>query len=364
MIEPTKHNAVTVLVVDDSAFMRKVLQSLLNEDPRLQVVGAARNGAEALDLTRQFDPDVVTLDVEMPVMDGLAALRAIMAERPRPVLMLSSLTTEAAATTLEALSVGAADFIAKPGGSISLGIGQIAEEIREKVYRVGRRRARRRLATDPPPPPPPPPPPMAARPRRIGKHQAVVIGSSTGGPSALETLLRQVPADFPLPILIVQHMPRLFTESLAERLDRLCPMRTRLATEGMTVEPRTIYVAHGGKHLTVRRVRQEVQCHLAEEPANKPHRPSVDVLFESAATVWGPYALGVVLTGMGNDGQAGATQIVARGGSVIAQDEQSCVVYGMPRAVVEAELACFVGDLNALAHCLNQYCYTPTGVTA
>lgn len=355
---PDARANVRVLVVDDSAFMRKALSKMLSIHPNLEVTATARNGAEALDVIRQKDPDIVTLDVEMPVMDGLSTLKVIMREMPRPVLMVSSITTEGAQVTLEALSLGAVDFIPKQCSFVSLAITKIEQELCEKVYRLGRRRQRVRLGARP----------IISStvqpsPRRLGSHQAVVIGSSTGGPSALEKLLAQIPRDFPLPILIVQHMPRLFTQSLAERMDRVCALPVCLAQPDMPVQGGHIYIAPGEEHLTVERVGTRVLCRLAAGPVNKPHCPSVDVLFSSAARVYGRSGLGIILTGMGNDGQAGAIDMVAQGGMILAQNEESCVVYGMPKAVTDTGLAKLSCDLDCLAGHLKQYCPKLSGVT-
>ncbi len=361
MLPPSpRDRTVRVLVVDDSAFMRKALEKMLSADARIEVIATARNGAEALEVIRSQDPDVVTLDVEMPVMDGLTTLRTIMAETPRPVLMVSSLTTRDADVTLEALALGAVDFIPKQCSFVSLAITRIENELCEKVCRLGRRRHLRPMRPRPASAPPAPPGPV---PGPLGNHQAVVIGSSTGGPSALEQLLRPVPRSIGLPILIVQHMPLLFTRSLAERLNRTCTVTVRLAEAGMSVEPGVALVAPGEDHLTVRRDRTgRVYCHLSKEPSDKPHCPSVDVLFRSAADVWGRAALGLVLTGMGHDGLEGAQAIVERGGIVLGQDEASCVVYGMPKAVADAGLVRYAGNLDGLSSYLRLNCLQSKGV--
>ncbi len=317
---------VTVLVVDDSAFMRKVVSDLLSEDPDLTVVGTARDGLEAIAKTAQFAPQVVTLDVEMPRMDGLTALKELLRRFRVAVVMVSSLTQDGARTTIEALALGAVDFVAKPSGSLSLDMAKVKEELRHKVKTA----ARARVACYP-----------AAQPlRRPGgpkpaggvSRQLVVIGCSTGGPNALHHVLPALPGDLPAGVVVVQHMPAGFTRSLAERLNALSRLRVREAAEGDATEQGTALIAPGGWHLLVG---PEGRLSLNQDPPLHGVRPAVDHTLVSAAEVFGRNCVAVIMTGMGYDGARGVTELKRRGGRVIAEHESSCVVYGMPRVVVE-----------------------------
>jgi two-component system chemotaxis response regulator CheB len=322
---------VRALVIDDSAFMRKALTIMLESDPGIQVVATARDGEEGIAKLTAHHPDVVTLDIEMPRMAGLATLEWIMKEHPVPVLMVSSQTRDGAEITLRALELGAADFVAKtPGGGLE--ILQIQEEVVRKALAVASQ-WKRRVAVPLP----------ATLPRAVGRRSRrvdiVAVGSSTGGPQALQALCSSLPSDFPCGLLVVQHMPPAFTGPLAQRLNGLSPLTVLEASQGTLVEAGTVLVAPGGSHMLLRRHGLEVRVELSEEPRDLPHRPSVDVMFTSAAQVFGGRSLGVILTGMGNDGLQGCRALKAAGGRVLAQDEESSVVYGMPRAVAEADLA-------------------------
>ncbi len=341
---------IRILVVDDSAFMRKALSMMLSEDPEIQIIDTARDGIEAIDKVRQLAPDLVTLDIEMPRMDGLTALRHIMKEHPCPVLMVSSLTREGAQATLDALEAGAVDFIPKQLSFVSLEITKIKAELIAKVKAIvrARRASRGGSATVPP-----------SRPSRIPssllfrRARLVAIGISTGGPAALQKVIPRLPADFPLPVAVVQHMPPHFTRSLAKRLNGISPLEVVEAEKGMKVVPGKVYIAAGGKHLILRAAGSDVIVATPDQPATL-HRPSVDVMFESANRAYGGRVLATVMTGMGHDGRDGAASIRKRGGKVIAQDEASCVVYGMPRAIVEAGLADAVVSLDRMAHVLHE----------
>ncbi|MFQ3611060.1 MAG: chemotaxis response regulator protein-glutamate methylesterase [Fimbriimonadales bacterium] len=326
---------IRVLVVDDSLFMRRMISDLLVQDPEIAVVGTARNGQEGLELAKQLKPDVITLDVEMPVMDGITMLEKLMQEQPTPVLMLSSLTTEGAEVTLKALELGAVDFVAKPSGSISLDIYKISSQIVEKVKAVARARIgvfRRPLTTPPhsaavintPPKP-------ALTPLNGQKVPLVVIGSSTGGPRALTTLLTQIPPDMTAKMLIIQHMPEGFTRSLAERLNRLSAFNIHEAEAGETLQAGTAYIAPGGRHLKLQRG-ETIQ--LTQDPPVHGVRPAVDItLFSVAQAYEGPVVV-AILTGMGSDGTAGVRALHAKGARILAEDESSCVVFGMPRSAI------------------------------
>ena len=336
---------IRVLVVDDSIFMRKALTMILDEDPEVQVVDAARNGKEALEKVEALQPDVVTMDVEMPVMDGLTALKHIMAKFPRPVVMVSSLTREGAETTIQALQAGAVDFIPKIRNFIGPEGMALKKQLVEKVKAAARARTqalRKRPSLGHKPPAP-------GRMPAVGNlaPQVIAIGVSTGGPFALQKVIPQLPADFPCPVLIVQHMPPHFTRSLAERLNELSPLCVVEAKQGMLVEAGHVYIAPGGKHMTVSG-RAALTLRISEEPAETLHRPSVDVMFTSVAQAVGRKVLAVVMTGMGKDGLEGARVIKRMGGKVWAQDEASSVVYGMPKAVKEANLADVVLSLEQI----------------
>lgn len=344
---------IRVLVVDDSSFMRTALSMLLEKSPDIRVVGTARDGQEALELVETLDPDVLTLDVEMPRMDGLTALRHLMQHSPRPVLMISSLTQEGAATTVEALSIGAVDFIPKEHARVQLSITQIEGELHRKVKAAAL--ARRPLKPAPHAETPAPRPAQ----RLVRAHpqaEVLVIGVSTGGPFALQKVIPALPAALPVPVVVVQHMPPHFTRSLADRLDAQSSVTVREAESGMRLAPGHVLIARGGEHLSLRRdpVTGFVHAVLSPEPAEMLHRPSVDVLFRSAAEVYGRRTLALVMTGMGKDGLEGAKAVKARGGLVLAQDEASCVVYGMPRAVAEAGVAEATIPLDRMAETLAQ----------
>jgi two-component system, chemotaxis family, protein-glutamate methylesterase/glutaminase len=342
---------IRILVVDDSPFMRKSLQKMLEEAPDLRVVATARDGIDALEKIEEHKPDIVTLDIEMPRMDGLTCLKKIMADHPMPVLMVSSLTQEGAQATLEALSLGALDFIPKESGFASMSIMQIQHDLQEKV---------RRLATSPrfhktapaahaPSPGSATHPPAQAKPATLPKAavptgpglssspeaELLVIGSSTGGPKALQDILPAIPAGLPVPCLIVQHMPSSFTKPFADRLNGLCQVHVKEAEQGEPLKAGTVYIAPGGIHMTYGARGPKGCIELSPEPLSSLHRPSVDVLFLSVSELFRGQVLAGILTGMGSDGAKGMEQLKKKGAHTLAESEQSCVVYGMPRAAVE-----------------------------
>ncbi|MBI3637579.1 MAG: chemotaxis response regulator protein-glutamate methylesterase [Candidatus Rokubacteria bacterium] len=318
---------IRVLVIDDSALMRQVLTQMLGADPALEVVGTAPDPLVASEKIKALAPDVLTLDVEMPRMDGLAFLERLMRAQPMPVLMVSSLTEAGCDVTLRALELGAVDFVTKPRLDIRGRMSEIAAEIIDKIKTAATARVR-------PGPPSPPARPAAPAPPMFRTTQAVVmVGASTGGTEALREFLTALPADAP-GIVIVQHMPERFTRAFAERLDRLCEVRVKEAEDGDRVLAGHAYIAPGNFHLRVVRDGAQVRARVtSEEPVNR-HRPSVDVLFQSAAAALGPNALGVIMTGMGHDGARGLLAMRQAGAHTVAQDEDSCVVFGMPREAI------------------------------
>lgn len=335
---------IRVLVVDDSAVIRRVLSDVLKEEHDIDVVAAVGTSDAALSRLSARDVDVVTLDVEMPGRSGLDTLEEIRKIEPKlPVIMVSSLTRRAAATTLEALARGATDYFPKPSGS---SLAEVCDQIRTGLIPKIRAVCRRPTPLGAPPPPPPVSMPPRGATRAL---QLVVIGCSTGGPKALAEVFKHIPATFPLPILIVQHMPPDFTRMLAERLDATCPLSFGEATEGERVAPGRVLIAPGDHHLTVRLVAGQAQVALNQDPPENSCRPAVDVLFRSASEAYGAGVLGVVLTGMGSDGLKGAQAIHARGGQVIAQDAASSVVWGMPGFVANAGIAEAVVPLTEVA---------------
>jgi two-component system chemotaxis response regulator CheB len=351
----TAAGRVRVLIVDDSAVMRSLLRSVLLSDPGLDVAGTAADGASALEAIRLERPDLIVLDVEMPVMDGLVTLRELRARNhTMPVIMCSSLTQRGARVTIEALASGASDYVAKPSGQEGREsfIRALAQELIPRIRALTGHLQARPAAAAPPrtvlPMPPAPPP----APQRPAKPLVLAIGVSTGGPAALDVLLPELPAGFPLPVLIVQHMPEVFTRLLAERLSRRCALRVSEAAEGMPATAGGIYIARGNWHmeaLPAARPSAPATLHLTQDPPENHCRPAVDTLFRSAARVYGSGVLAVVLTGMGYDGLAGSRVIREQGGSVLAQDQATSTVWGMPGAVAQAGLAYKVLPLAAIA---------------
>lgn len=331
---------IRVLVVDDSAFMRRVIRQMLESDTEIEVVGVARDGQEGLDFARKLQPDVITMDIEMPSMDGLTALRFVMREAPTQVLMLSSLTTEGSVASLQALKLGAADVLAKDASQFSANITRIQGELLTRVRALGRSRARRAATAKAASASTTKPSTDAAPLFRRGQFDLVCIGSSTGGPPVLETLIAALPPAFDTPLVIAQHMPELFTRSMATRLDDMCSQRVLHAADGMPIERKSIYIAPGGSHTKI--VKKSLAHHalaVGPEPTDAVYKPSVNALLSSASAATGSRTLAIVLTGIGDDGMLGAKELHAKGGVVLAQSEPTCVVYGMPKAVASANLA-------------------------
>jgi len=350
---------IRLLVVDDSALMRRQLAMLFRDEPDF-TIEQARNGVEAVEANRTFRPDVVTLDINMPEMDGLTALSRLMAERPVPVVMVSSLTEKGALATFEALNLGAVDYVCKPGGTISLSIDEIKAELVAKVRAAAKARVKgksptrdlaRRLKEEREKVPAPRP--VAIR-RGTGGEGVVVIGVSTGGPRTLEEILPLLPATTPWPVLVVQHMPASFTKSFADRLDLICPLRVVENASPMPLEAGTIYIAKGGADVVVARRTGRLMVLPKPEQARFLWHPSVDGLGESALACCDPARLiGVLLTGMGRDGAEAFAELHRQGGRTIAESEDSSVVFGMPAELIERRGATVVLDAGKVASQLN-----------
>jgi two-component system chemotaxis response regulator CheB len=329
---------IKVLIVDDSALVRKLLAELLAEDPELEVVGTASDPLSAREKIKALNPDVLTLDVEMPKMDGLTFLANLMRLRPMPVVMVSSLAEANAAVTLEALELGAVDFVTKPKVDLAHSLADYGEEIVRKVKQAARTRVRAREPIKP----------MAvsekhtadvvlaAAPSRLFRttERLVAIGASTGGTEAIKEVLMRMPADGPI-VVITQHIPPVFSRAFAERLNRTVPMAVQEAVDGQQLLPGHAYVAPGGQHLLVTRSGARYIGRISDAPPVNRHRPSVDVLFRSVAQEVGKNAVGVILTGMGDDGARGLREMRDSGAFTIAQDENSSVVWGMPGEAVK-----------------------------
>lgn len=331
--------AVRVLIVDDSGFFRRRLAEIFAADPGIEVVGTAANGQEAVDQVPRLKPDVITMDIEMPVMDGITAVRRIMASHPTPILMFSSLTTEGATATFEALEAGAADYLPKRLEDIAADRNVAIRELTARVRLLATRRTRppsrpqaEALAREPGRPP-------AARPGSPGRYRILAIGASTGGPVALQQVLMALPKDFPLPILLIQHMPGTFTGPFAQRLSQMCKISVKEAADGDVLVPGQALLAPGGKQMLLEQRAGQVLVRIQEPEPGQNYKPCVDVTFNAVARVFPGKTLALVLTGMGADGREGARLLKLGGSTVWAQDEKSCVVYGMPAAVAEAGLA-------------------------
>jgi two-component system chemotaxis response regulator CheB len=330
---------VRVLIVDDSAFMRNALSSMLSSDPEIQVVGLARDGQDGVEKVLQLKPDVVTMDVEMPRLDGLGALKQIMERNPVPVIMVSSLTTDDAKVTLDALDLGAVDFIPKNLTNLSIDIVKIKEILIAKVKEIAkkahlRRRPVLQRRTEAAPPQ------MPVRTTGERRISVVAIGSSTGGPKALQEIIPKLPKEFPVPIIIAQHMPATFTGPFAQRLNELSQVTVQEAKDGDVLKPGLVLIAPGGGHMRVQRRRSlETVVSISNAIEDFIYRPSVDALMQSVSECFPGRALGVMLTGMGNDGVNGMRAMKQTGARIFAQNEETCVVYGMPKAVVDAGIS-------------------------
>lgn len=338
---------IRVLVVDDSAFLRRNLPLIMESDPEIQVIGTAANGQEAIDMTRKLRPDVITMDIIMPVMDGLTALRHIMKQVPTPVVMLSSETYEGARQTIEAISIGAIDFIHKPSGPISLDISRVRSDLVQKVKTAYTSKLKMAAGVD-----------VAGSKFRniieslsdfaqaavqispfgknsLIKKELVAVAASTGGPAALQILLANLPANLPVGMVIVQHISEGFSHALAERLNSVSPLEVRVAKDTEQVLPGLCLLGPAGIHLTLKRINTKIYTALNKEPSTTLHRPSADILFSSVAQVCGASACCVIMTGMGDDGALGIKEVRDKGGATIAQDEATSIIFGMPKQAIE-----------------------------
>ncbi|MEA1979584.1 MAG: chemotaxis response regulator protein-glutamate methylesterase [candidate division Zixibacteria bacterium] len=369
----SSNKIIRILIVDDSAFMRKAISMMLEEDPQIKIIGTARNGKEGVDKALELKPDLITMDIEMPQMDGLTALKQIMETSPTLVMMLSSLTTDGASATLDALELGAVDFIPKQLSFVSLDIVKIKEELLRKIKDIVSRknvlmaqyRSKKftKLKS----------PEKAenkfdnkktasvsiskslATPKRSHSISVIAIGSSTGGPPALQAVIPKLPRSLPVGVVIAQHMPPNFTKSMAERLNSLSQVTVKEAHGGEEITPGTVFIAPGGQHLTVRKNGNRAYTVVSSSPKDALYKPCVDVMLDSVANAYGRFGMGVILTGMGNNGVVGMRNLKSKGGIVIAQNEETCIVYGMPRAVIEAKIANHISPIDNISNEIISY---------
>src|SRR3954469_16210272 len=358
------------MVVGDSGVARKIVTDVLSEDPMITVVGTAPNGRLAVAKLEQLKPDLITMDIEMPEMNGIEAVRAIrsgagLTQRNRvPIIMFSTLTERGASATLDALSSGANDYVTKPANVGS--VAQSMESVRQQLVPKIKGLTRRPMTGGPPPAPVAPVAPRPPKPRTLAAKEAavLVIGSSTGGPEALTKVLPLLPASLPVPVLLTQHMPPVFTRQFAQRLDRLCALEVVEAVDGSPLVPGTVHIAPGDHHLVVSSSGGVKRTALNQAPPENFCRPAVDVMFRSAVAAYDGAVLGVVLTGMGSDGRIGAGQIREAGGTVVAQDQATSVVWGMPGAVTQAGFADEVLPLDRVAEAITRLLPSPRPVPA
>jgi len=350
---------IRVVIVDDSAFMRKSLSMMLEGDESISVIGTARDGIEGYELIKREKPDIVTLDIEMPRMDGLTALKKIMKDCPTSVLMVSSLTTEGADATLKALEYGAVDFISKEMSFVSINISKIKEDLIrkvksivlhkrsvERIKRIQTSFMRASNVAD-----------VAVRSKTIPTqdYKAIAIGISTGGPLSLQKVIPKLSGKIKVPVFIVQHMPPHFTKSLADRLNSMSELEVKEAENGDVIKDGQVYIAPGGFHMFVKNGNSHSPIiKISDTPSDTLHRPSVDVMVDSVVDFYGKKALGIIMTGMGKDGLNGIAKLKGLGGTCIAQNEESCVVYGMPKAIVDAGFADAVLSLEEIPNLLNK----------
>jgi two-component system, chemotaxis family, protein-glutamate methylesterase/glutaminase len=355
---------IKVLIVDDSAFMRKLIQDFLTEDPRMTVVGTARDGEDAIKKVKELEPDVVTLDVEMPILNGIEALKRIMAEKPTPVVMLSSTTKEGAENTILAIQYGATDFITKPSGAISLDLHKVKQELVEKVLSASKANIKQLVKTN------------SQEKNTVKEHndyskiepskkyhlntlsgkKLVSIGTSTGGPRALQQVITKLPKSIDAPVLVVQHMPAGFTKSLAVRLDSLSEVHVKEAEDGDILQKGTVYIAPGGYHLKIKWLGSNLAIQLDQSAPRNGHRPAVDVMFESCSELSQYAKIAVIMTGMGSDGTKGLIKLKESGNVVaIAESEETSIVFGMPKAAIATKLVDEVKNVDNIAETIMKY---------
>ncbi len=347
-----RNSKIKVLIVDDSAFMRKSISIMLESDESIEIIATAKDGLEGVELAKKLRPDLITLDIEMPKMDGLTALKKIMSDCPTSVLMVSSLTTEGAESTLKALELGAVDFIPKELSYVNVNIIKIKEDLLRKVKAiVMQRRSRERFSR------------LKSISNRTsstgvstrnnipsGDYRAIALGISTGGPLSLQKVIPQINSNIDVPIFIVQHMPPRFTKSLADRLNNMSSITVKEAEDGETYRKGWAYIAPGGSHMVIRQNKIEI----SDSPSDTIHKPSVDVMMNSVIDVFNRRTLGIIMTGMGKDGLDAMRRLKQKNGTCIAQDERTSVVYGMPKAIVEAGIADAVIPLDDFALKINK----------
>jgi len=341
-----------VLVVDDSSFFRRRVTDILNADPNLHVIDVAVNGVDAVEKAKRLTPDVITMDIEMPQLNGIDAVKQIMKHSPTSIIMFSSLTHEGAKITLEALEAGALDFLPKKFSEIAVSTSDAGNILRQRVIQLARKNNKVKIAPSLPRSPldtkkvlisqstDTAPPQRVVASKFAKEYKILAIGTSTGGPIALQKVLTKLPANFPAPILIVQHMPASFTKAFANRLNNLCHITVQEATTGDELKPGHAYVAPGGKQMVIDNSGTKTKLKIIDDDSKRvAFKPSVDITFASAAKVFGQYVLGIILTGMGSDGKDGCRLLKGKGATIWSQDEESCVVYGMPQAVASAGLS-------------------------
>lgn len=350
-------NKIKVLIVDDSAFMRKALSNLISVDSEIQIIAVAKDGLEAVELTKKFLPDVITLDIEMPKLDGLSALKIIMSECPTPVIMVSSLTTEGADATIKALELGAVDFIPKEMSFINVNIHKIQDDLINKIKTIARQQSlkikfnrfkgliRNKATVEIKP---------LSKKIPLNTVRAVALGISTGGPLSLQKVIPRISSKINCPIFIVQHMPPKFTKTLADRLNSLSEIEVKEAEDGELVKTKVVYFAPGGNHLLLENKNGSgLKIKISKEPSDEIHKPSVNVMMKSVIDVFGKSTLGVIMTGMGKDGLEGMKYLKSLGGFTIAQDEETSVIYGMPKAIVDSNLADMILPLEKISEAIN-----------
>ncbi|WP_082087900.1 protein-glutamate methylesterase/protein-glutamine glutaminase [Domibacillus indicus] len=359
-------NSKKILVVDDSAFMRKLISEFLSEHPQLEVIGFGRNGRDAVKKALELQPDIITLDIEMPEMDGLEALKEIMGKQPCAVIMLSSLTKEGSETTLKAIELGAVDFIAKPSGTISLDLHKIKDVLIEKVLAASKANISMRPVLSEKPVPVQPPAdshhpagsPIFSQGHGKKMDKLVLIATSTGGPRALQHVVTKLPRALPAPVVVVQHMPPGFTKSLSERLNTLSEIHVKEGEDGEILQKGTVYIAPGGKHLRLKKAGTSTVIALDESAPEGGHRPAANTTFRSAAEIQGLEKVAVVMTGMGSDGAEGLVKLKETGSvKAIAEAKETCVVYGMPKAAVATHLVDDVVPVDEIASAIVKHVY-------